>query len=161
MSPKLTALQFLEYIRAFNKKDYPVQHAFYRDDVELMLPDPTVDSLKGKPAIIQHYNKIHEDAEEAVIPITILSDRNKIFMQMEAYFKFKKEVQRSVMDYHVHPGDVLKLTCCAIYDLDEEGKMKRIEGHLFNHELLGDVDMKEGIKESESRADEDLRLFNY
>lgn len=70
---------------------------------------------------------------------------------METYFKFRKEVNQTVSNYHVQPGDVLKLTCCAIYDLDKEGKMKLITGHLFSHELLADVDMKKRIRDSESR----------
>lgn len=161
MSSKLDGIKFLDYIRAFNNKDYPGQHAFYSDDVELALPDPTIDSLKGKAAIEEHYKKIHDIAEEAVIPIIVLSDRGRIFLQMEAYFKFKKEVEHSVLGLHVFQGDVLKLTTCAIYDLDEQGKMQRIKCHLFSHELFGDVDMKARIKDSESRADPDLRLFNY
>lgn len=52
MSPKLTAIQFLDY-----SKDYPAQHAFYRDDIELMLPDLTISLLKGKQAIIEHITR--------------------------------------------------------------------------------------------------------
>jgi hypothetical protein len=39
--------------------------------------------------------------------------------------------------------------------------MREITGHLFGHELMGDVDMKERIKDRESRVDAGLRLFNY
>lgn len=111
--------------------------------------------------LLAHYKKIHAVCEEAVIPIIVVSDRNRIFFQMETYFKFTQEVERIVLDLHVYPGVVLKLSCCAVYDLDSEGKMREITGHLFGHEPLGDLDMKERIKDSESRADADLRLFNY
>ena len=161
MSQKHDAHYYLDYIRAFNKKDYPAQHAFYHDDVELILPDPAIGTLKGSSGIKTHYKPIHENADETVIPIIMMVDRGRLFLQMETYFVYKNEVQRAVHDYHVYPGDVIKITSCAIYDLDEQGKMKRIVCHLFNQELLGKVDVKEKIRDSESRADADLRLYNY
>ncbi|KAI5917499.1 hypothetical protein F4810DRAFT_696172 [Camillea tinctor] len=161
MSVKVDAIKFLDYIRAFNNQDYPNQHEFYHDEVELCLPDPTVGTLKGKSAITKHYTMIHNDAEEAVIPIIVLSDRGKIFLLMETYFKFKREIEHSVLNHHVYPGDVLKLTSCAIYDINDEGKMRRITCYKVEDKILGDVSMKDAIKDSETRADPDLRLFNY
>lgn len=64
-------------------------------------------------------------------------------------------------DYHVYPGGVIKIENCAIYDLDEEGKMKAIHCYLFKQELLGKVDLVGCIRDSESRADPDLRLYSY
>ena len=46
-----------------------------------------------------------------------------------------------------------------MYDMDEKGKMKRIVCHLFDQELLGQVDVKEKIQESTNRGDSDLRLY--
>ena len=161
MSEKLDAIAFLDYLRAFNKADYSAQHSFYTDDVELVLPDPAIDTLKGKKAVLAHYQLIHASAKETVVPIIVLSDRNKIFLQMEAFFVYQREVEHAVHDYHVYPSDVIKISCCAVYDLDAEGKMKRITCHLFNQELLGKVDIENEIKESQSKADIDLRLYSY
>ncbi|KAL1847378.1 hypothetical protein Daus18300_013963 [Diaporthe australafricana] len=161
MTSKLDVSQFLEYLRAFNARDYETQHSFYAPQVELVLPDADIGTLKGSSAIMEHYRPIHENADEKVIPLIVMSDRGRIFLHMNAYFVYKNEVAKAVHDYHVHPGDVIKIDNCAIYDLDAQGKMKRITCRLFKQELLGQVDIKEKIRESESRADPDLRLYNY
>ncbi|KAJ3549219.1 hypothetical protein NM208_g602 [Fusarium decemcellulare] len=158
---KLHAQDFLGYVRAFNSTNYPAQHAYYTNDVELVLPDPAIPTLKGSSAIMDHYKPIHASADEIVVPIIVMSDRGRLFLQMETYFHYKEEVKRAVHDYHVHAGDVVKIHCCAIYHLDDDGKMKRITCYGFSQELLGQVDIEEKIRESESRADADLRLNNY
>ncbi|KAH8896902.1 hypothetical protein GQ53DRAFT_890378 [Thozetella sp. PMI_491] len=158
MTQNLPTAEFLNYIRAFNARDYAAQHAFYTDDVELVLPDTTVGTLKGKGGIMAHYGAIHANADETVVPLIVMSDRGRVFLQMEAYFYYKNEVEQAVHNYHVHPGDVIRIRCCAIYDLAEGGKMRRITCYLFGEELLGKVDVRDKIKESENRADADLRL---
>lgn len=45
---------------------------------------------------------------------------------MESYFVFKPDVLNGVLNYHDYPGDVIKVSCCAIYDLDGDNKMKTI-----------------------------------
>ncbi|KAM5344660.1 hypothetical protein ACJ41O_013195 [Fusarium nematophilum] len=157
---KLDAQRFLGYIRAFNAADYPAQHAYYADGVELVLPDSAIPTLKGSSAIMEHYKAIHASADETVVPIIVLSDRGRLFLQMEAYFHYREEVEKAVHDYHVYAGDVVRIRCCAIYDLNDDGKMERITCYGFSQELLGQVDIKDKIRESESRADADLRLHN-
>ncbi|KAH8773738.1 hypothetical protein F5883DRAFT_615265 [Diaporthe sp. PMI_573] len=161
MAPHLSVPDFLEYIRAFNDTDYDKQHSFYADDVKLVIPDPAIGTLEGKAGIRKHYQPIHAAAKEKVIPLIVMSDRGRVFLKMDAYFLYEKEVEKAVHDYHVYPGDVVKISNCAIYDLDEEGKMKTIHCYLFQQELLGKVDLKGCIRDSESRADPDLRLYNY
>lgn len=160
-SKNLTTEEFLDYLRAFNSTDYSNQHAFYSDDVVLILPDPAIPPLEGKEAIVRHYTPIHADADETVVPINIFCDRGRVAFFMESYFQYKREIKKAVHDYHVHPGDVLKITCLAVYDLDEDKKMKTIRCHLQKQELLGQVDLRACIRDSESRADPDIRLYNY
>lgn len=161
MAPLLSVSDFLEYIRAFNDADYEKQHSFYSEDVKMVIPDPTIGTLEGKAGIQEHYKPIHSAAKEKVIPLIVMSDRGRIFLKMDAYFLYEKEVERAVHDYHVYLGDVIKISCCAIYDLDSDGKMKTIHCYLFKPELLGKIDLKQCIRDSESRADPDLRLYNY
>lgn len=161
MAPHLSISEFLEYIRAFNDADYEKQHSFYSEDVKMVIPDPAIGTLEGKAGIKEHYKPIHSAAKETVIPLIVMIDRGRIFLKMDAYFLYEKEVGRAVHDYHVYPGDVIKISCCAIYDLDSDGKMKTIHCYLFKPELLGKVDLKQCIRDSESSADPDLRLYNY
>ena len=65
-----------------------------------------------------------------------------------------------VFGYAVESGDVVKIRVWAYYEV-EEGKMRRIVCNLFQSWALGKVDVRELIRESESRAEPDLRLFNY
>jgi hypothetical protein len=160
--PNLTLNQFLDYIRAFNSRDYEKQHSYYASDVQLIIPDPAIGALHGSEGIKEHYAPIHAAATETVIPITVLVDRNKIFFEMEAYFQYFKATDRAVHGYKVEPGDVIKITSWALYDIDESGKMKRIVCNLFAQELIqGQGDVKGLIKDSESRADSDVRLYGY
>lgn len=65
-SDNITKEEFLNYIRAFNAKDYDKQHAFYHENVELIIPDPAIGTLKGSDGIKEHYKPIHSHAEETV-----------------------------------------------------------------------------------------------
>lgn len=158
--PRMDVPVFLNYLRAFNKKDYAKQHAFYSQDVELILPDDAIPPLKGSKGIMDHYGRVHADANEYVIPISILSDRGKVFLEMEAYFEYFNE-GKAVHDIDVVPGDVVKITTCALYHLDEDNKMQRIRCYLGAAEKLGKVDLKERVRESQSRAAEDIRLYDF
>ncbi|KAH6876641.1 hypothetical protein B0T10DRAFT_585368, partial [Thelonectria olida] len=158
--PRLEVSEFLNYLRAFNTKDYSNQHAFYSDDVELMLPDPAIPPLKNSKNIMDHYTRVHADANEYVIPISILSDRGKVFLEMEAYFEYFNK-GKAVHDIDVLPGDVVKISTCALYHLDDDNKMRRIRCYLGAAEKLGQIDLKERIKDSQSRAAADIRLYDF
>ncbi|KAH6974416.1 hypothetical protein BKA56DRAFT_619359 [Ilyonectria sp. MPI-CAGE-AT-0026] len=158
--PRLEISEFLDYLRAFNKKDYDKQHAFYADNIQLIVPDPAIGTLKGSKGIMDHYGPVHANADEFVIPISVMSDRGKVFLQMESYFKYLNKA-KGVHDIDVVPGDIIKITTCALYDLDEQNKMTLIRCYLGSAEKLGQVDLKEVIRDSEGRASPDLRLYNY
>ncbi|KAI0484823.1 hypothetical protein GGR56DRAFT_680593 [Xylariaceae sp. FL0804] len=153
--PRLEVSEFLDYLRAFNAQDYEAQHAFYSDNVELVIPDPRIGTLKGKSGIKKHYEPIHANATETVVPVIVLSDRGKVFLQMETYFRYFN-AGKAVHDYDVVPGDVVKIISCAVYDLDADNKMERITCHLFSEQKLGQVSVEEGIQDSQSRAAPDL-----
>ncbi len=156
----LTRIEFLDYIRAFNEKDYDKQHAFYHESVELVIPDPKVGTLKGSSGIMQHYASVHALADETVIPMVVMAERDKLFLLMEAYFKYKRDTDQAVHEHNVRQGDVLKVTVWALYGMEGK-KMKHITCNLFKDELLGQVDIKACVRDSESRAEPDLRLYNY
>ncbi|KAI1867466.1 hypothetical protein JX265_007268 [Neoarthrinium moseri] len=157
----LTVEKFLDYIRAFNEPDYDKQHGFYCDDIELVIPDPQIGTLKGKEGILNHYRPIHKAAVEKVIPISVKSEPGKFFLSMESYFRYKVKTV-AVHDFQVEEGDVIKITCSADYDIDNEGRMTRITCQLAKAELLeGKPDLQLRIRDSESRAEPSLRLYNY
>ena len=157
---ELTRGEFCDYIQAFNAKDLEKQHAFYHDKVELIIPDPTIGTLEGSSGIREHYKSVHALANETVIPILVMTEPGKVFFIMEAYFQYLVDTDKAVHEHKVKQGDVLKVTVWAFYTL-EDRKMKKITCNLFDHQLLGQVNVKTCIRDSESRAEPDLRLYNY
>lgn len=155
--PELSCEEFLEYIRAFNSRDYEKQHSFYDPHVTLTIPDPKVGTLYGSQGIKDHYGPLHADADETVVPIVVVTEGNKLFFIMDAYFKYKRKTDQAVHGHVVEAGDVLKVTVWAYYVLEKK-KMTKIVCNLFNDEFLGKVDLKKYVMESQSRADPGLRL---
>lgn len=82
------------------------------------------------------------------------------FFIMESYFQYKIKMGSAVFSHPVEVGDVIKLQVWAYFHL-VDGKMKDIYLNLKSDQLLGQVDLREWMRESESRAEPDLRLFNY
>ncbi|KAL2829139.1 hypothetical protein BJY01DRAFT_255100 [Aspergillus pseudoustus] len=107
---------------------------------------------------MKHYSSLHADAHEHVIPINILIDRGKVFLEMEVYFKYLNRV-KGVLAADVDPGDIIKISTCTLYHLDEESKMSRIQCYVGKGEYLGKVDLDKRIQESRGRASEDIRGY--
>ena len=156
----LTRQEFLEYIKAFNDRDYEKQYSYYHDDVTLDIPDPQTGILYGKEGIKGHYLPLFNVAEEVLVPMVIMVDGDKIFYLMESYFLYRQKVDKAVFGYRVQPGDIIKIESWAYYQL-VDGKMKKIVCNVRKNQCLGKVDLKEYLRESESRAETDLRIINY
>jgi len=151
--PHLPIDQFLEYVKAFNRRDYEKQHSYYTSDIELILPDASLAALKGSAAIMEHYKNLHAQAEEVVVPMVAMSERHRVFYMMDAYLKYHEEVERGFKGYHVYAGDVIKMEIWAVYDVRADGKIKKITCNLYRCELLGQVEMQERVCHSKARSD--------
>lgn len=151
---------FLQYIKAFNAKDYNVQHQFYHPDVRLVIPDPAVGTLYGSKGIIQHYSVVHGSAKETVVPMFVMMDGTRILFSMETYFLYEKPTDNAVHGYEVQKGDVIRVKVWALYDM-KDGKMLQITCNALGDEMLGQVDMEALIEDSLSRADENIRREWY
>lgn len=123
----------------------------------MTLPDPAVAPLKGPAAIAKHYSGVHGVAQETVVPMVVMNDKDKVFFEMEVYFKYITDTDEGVHSQKVKKGDVFKVTVWALYDLDERGRMLTIRCNLWEEKMLGQVDVEPLIRESRSRAQEDLR----
>lgn len=152
-----TRSDFLDYVQAFNSKDFDKQYSFYRDDITLDIPDPQTGLLCGKTGIRNHYLPLFEVAEEYIVPMVIMVDGERVFYIMESYFLYKKKLDEGgVFGFKVDVGDLIKIRVWAYYEL-RGGKFQSIVCNLHKKWFLGKVDMKEAICESQSRAAEDLR----
>ncbi|CAI7577348.1 unnamed protein product [Penicillium manginii] len=148
----ITRANFLEYMRAFNAHDFEKQYSFYAEDVTLHIPDPKTGMLYGKDGIRGHYLPLFDVCDEYVVPMVVMNDSHKVLLIMESYFVYNSKLE-GVFGYAVEEGDIIKIRVWAYYEI-ENGKMQRIW-------FLGKGDIQELIRESESRAEPDLKIFNY
>ncbi|KAJ5380058.1 uncharacterized protein N7496_002486 [Penicillium cataractarum] len=156
MAP-FTHNDFLEYVKSFNAKDFDKQYSFYHDDITLDIPDPQTGILRGKAGIRNHYLPLFDVADEYIVPMVIMVDGERVFYIMESSFRYNKRLDEGgVFGFKVDDGDVIKIRVWAYYEI-REGKFQSIVCNLFQKWFLGKVDMKEAIRESQSRATEGLR----
>ena len=155
----LSRSEFLEYMRAFNAHDFEKQYSYYHEDVTLHIPDPKSGMLHGKEGIRGHFMPLFDVCDEYVVPMIVMNDAHKVLLIMESYFVYKEDME-GVFGYQVQKGDIIKIRVWG-YFVVEEKRFKSIVCNLFQKELLGKVDVREFIRESESRAEADLKLFNY
>ncbi|CAI7595570.1 unnamed protein product [Penicillium pancosmium] len=156
MAPSLSLKEFLNYIKAFNAKDYAAQHEFYDKDVTLTIPDPEIGTLVGSKGVMEHYSIVHADANETVVPMIAMIDENRIFFSMEAYFYYLRATENAVHSHKVKPGDVIRVKVWALYDM-KNGKMAKIVCNALSDELLGQVNVDEAIQESWSRLSVEIK----
>lgn len=156
MSASISLKRFLKYIEAFNAKDYELQHSFYHENVTLAIPDPEIGTLFGSSGIMNHYAKVHADAQETVVPMFVMMEGARIFLSMEAYFLYIRTTNHAVHSHKVKPGDVIRVKVWAVYDM-LDGKMARITCNALSDEFLGQVNVNELIQESWSRVDENVK----
>ncbi|KAJ5113520.1 hypothetical protein N7456_002054 [Penicillium angulare] len=149
---------FLDYIKAFNARDYKLQHSFYHKDVTLTIPDPEIGTLIGSDGIMNHYAKVHANAKETVVPMFVMMDEKRIFFSMEAYFYYTKAIDNAVHSHKVNPGDVIRVKVWAVYEM-RGGKMAQITCSALSDELLGQVNVDDLIKESWDRADDNVKAY--
>ncbi|KAJ6002841.1 hypothetical protein N7451_005388 [Penicillium sp. IBT 35674x] len=156
MSTPRSLKKFLRYIKAFNAKDYKLQHSFYLKDVTLVIPDPEIGTLIGSTEIMNHYAKVHADAQETVIPMFVIFDDARIFLSMEAYFLYTRTTDQAVHSHKVKPGDVIRVKVWAVYDM-LVGKMAKITCNALSDKFLGQANVNELIQESWSRVDDNIK----
>ncbi|KAJ5714975.1 uncharacterized protein N7483_012156 [Penicillium malachiteum] len=104
MSRNISLKHFLEYLKAFNAKDYNLQHSFYHKNVTLAIPDPEIGTLIGSNGIMNHYATVHASAKETVVPMFVIMDEKRIFLNMEAYFCYTKATDKAVHSHKTKPG---------------------------------------------------------
>ena len=153
----ITRRQFLQYIEAFNAKDYATQHDFYHPNIRLVIPDPNIGTLYGSTEIMEHYSVVHDSAEETVVPMVVMIEGDRVFFMMETYFRYTKATDIAVHGYKVQAGDIIRVKVWATYDM-KDGKMLQITCNALSDELLGHIDVNRAIEESWDRADDNVKV---
>ena len=134
--------QFLEYTDHFNNHRWDKVVSYFRPDVTLEYPDNfmgpqlpgrTGRTLHGPEEFIDNYKAIAENVREVLHLGAFMSEGNQFFVEFVTEFHaFKDYPEGSSQRWE--KGDVTVFNQCVLYDLDEEGKFKRIR--IFHHRHL-------------------------
>jgi hypothetical protein len=114
---------FRTYIGRFNRAEYDELVRYFADDVTLSFPDGT--TLEGRDAIVAFYRPIHAAVQEVLdIDFLLIGPRN---IAVELYTEF--HAREDFPTFPTRPlkaGEVLRFTSFVHYDLDEDGRFRRI-----------------------------------
>ena len=131
--------QFLEYMDHFNNHRWDKVVSYFCPDVTLEYPDnfmgPKVpgNTLHGPQEFIKNYQAIAENVREVLNLGAFMSKGSQFFVEFVTEFHvFQDPPKGSPTGWK--KGDVSVMNQCVLYDLDENGKFKRIR--IFHHRHL-------------------------
>jgi len=136
----MTREQFLEYIDYFNKKDFESVASYFNPDVTLEYPDNFMGSpiagrtLHGPEEFIKNYRALTENIREVINVGLFLSEGSHFCVELVTEFHALKTPAAGSAGARYKEGETDIMNQCVIYDLDENGKFKRIR--IFHHRHL-------------------------
>ncbi|KAM0753505.1 hypothetical protein T439DRAFT_353303 [Meredithblackwellia eburnea MCA 4105] len=135
-----TREDFHAYIRHFNEKEYHLQHSFYGENCSLQLP--ALEPLMGSAAIQQHYDFVHDLADETLDIVALMFDNEqdprKIFYENNSWFRFKKDHD------HADPapgkkGDLVLIKVWITYEINKDGTFGKITCNGLSSTNMGPI----------------------
>jgi hypothetical protein len=145
----MTREQFLEYIDYFNKKDFESVASYFNPDVTLEYPDNFTGSpiagrtLHGPEEFIKNYKALTENIREVINVGLFLSEGDHFCVELVTEFHPLKTPAAGAPGAQFKQGETDIMNQCVIYDLDENGKFKRIR--IFHHRHLDPETAKKAI----------------
>lgn len=139
-SRAMTREQFLEYIDYFNQKDFESVASYFSPDVTLEYPDNFTGSpiagrtLHGPEEFIKNYQALTENIREVINVGLFLSEGSHFCVELVTEFHPLKTPAAGAPGAQFKQGETDIMNQCVIYDLDENGKFKRIR--IFHHRHL-------------------------
>ncbi|MCX7911610.1 MAG: nuclear transport factor 2 family protein [Dehalococcoidales bacterium] len=137
---KMTKQEFLEYIGHFNSKRFDKVASYFAPDVTVEYPDNFFGApiapltLHGPQEFINNYRALTEHTKEVLEVGDFLAEGNKVFVELYTEFITLKDPPPGSRQGW-KKGDIHIMTNWVLYDLDENGKMKRIRiAHFRNHD---------------------------
>jgi len=145
----MTRERFLEYIDYFNQKDFESVASYFNPDVTLEYPDNFAGSpiagrtLHGPEEFIKNYKALTENIREVINVGLFLSEGSHFCVELVTEFHALKTPTAGSAGARYKEGETDIMNQCVIYDLDEEGKFKRIR--IFHHRHLDPETAKQAI----------------
>lgn len=140
--------QFLEYAGYFNKKEWDKVVSYFRPDVTLEYPDnfqgPQIPGLTGKTLhgpqeFIANYQELTAGVREVLNVGAFISRGRQFCVELITEFHVLEDPPAG-SPRRWKKGDVNILNQIVLYDLDEQGKFKRIR--IFHHRHLDPSQVK-------------------
>lgn len=134
--------QFLEYVDHFNNRRFDKVVSYFCPDVTVEYPDnfmapqipgTTGKTLHGPREFISNYEALTANVREVLNVGVFLSRGRQFCVELVTEFHvFQTPPEGSSRSWK--KGDVIVMNQCVLYDLDANGKFKRIR--IFHHRYL-------------------------
>jgi len=135
--------QFLEYVDHFNNRRFDRVASYFTPDVTVAYPDNfmgpqipgrTGNTLHGPQAFIANYEALTSNIREVLNVGTFISRGRHFCVELITEFHVFRTPPAGGPGAQWKKGDVIVLNQNVLYDLDENGKFKRIR--IFHHRYL-------------------------
>lgn len=132
--------QYLEYVDHFNNKRYDKVTGYFAPDITVEYPDnfagPQIPArtLHGSAEFAANYKALHAHTREVLELGDFLAEGDLVFVELYTEFHTFKDPPASA-GRQWKKGDITIMTNWVVYNLDKNGKMKRIRiAHFRNHD---------------------------
>jgi hypothetical protein len=122
--------QYLEYVDHFNNKRYDKVTSYFTPDITVEYfdnaygPQFPARTLHGPKEFAANYKALHEHTREVLELGDFLDEGDLVFVELYTEFHTFKDIPGSGQQWK--KGDITIMTNWVLYNLDENGKMKRI-----------------------------------
>ncbi len=136
---KMNREEYLEYADHFNNKRYDKVTSYFTPDVTVEYfdnaygPQFPARTLHGREEFAANYKALHEHTREVLELGDFMAVGDLLFVELYTEFHTFKDAPEGGQGWK--KGDTNIMTNWVIYNLDENGKMKRIRiAHFRNHD---------------------------
>jgi hypothetical protein len=135
--------QFLEYVDHFNNRRFDKVAGYFCPDVTLEYPDNfmgpqipglTGNTLHGPKEFIANYEALTANIREVLNVGAFLSEGRQFCVELVTEFHVLRTPPAGAPGAQWKEGDVIIMNQNVLYDLDENGKFKRMR--IFHHRYL-------------------------
>jgi len=122
--------QYLEYVDHFNNKRYDKVTGYFAPDITVEYfdnaygPQFPARTLHGPEEFAANYKALHEHTREVLELGDFMAEGDLVFVELYTEFHTFKNAPASGQLWK--KGDITIMTNWVMYNLDENGKMKRI-----------------------------------
>ena len=130
-----TREEFEGYFNAFNSRQYDVFPKYYAEDVVYVMDENNGKIFHRPQAIVDLYRVLHQYFDEEVGVENIAITDTMIAVEVPTLLRCKKEFDLEGF-VPIPEGQPCKMMCFNHYDLDADGKFKRIRVAIQSIEYL-------------------------